>query len=204
MLFFIRKSLKTSLSKALDPEQHGLGELSSRVIMDKKVKLKISFHMLHYHCHVLYIFIAREVSVGLPLCIGHLLIPYLLQARSFHIFCFRFHHSSDSLFSILDFPLPIRISVISHIIIYLFIFNYVFIRWQRWATRTWEEQLRGLLEKRKPKRLMKKSFKSITNVSRERDLENEDKCFLGKRKNQCDSGHDNWCDNCWIKNRDDL
>ena len=52
MLFFIRKSLKTSLSKALDPEQHGLGELSSRVIADKKVKLgvlAISFHMLRYH-----------------------------------------------------------------------------------------------------------------------------------------------------------
>ena len=52
VLFFIRKSLKLLLSKALDPEQHGLGELSSRVIADKKVKLgvlAISFHMLRYH-----------------------------------------------------------------------------------------------------------------------------------------------------------
>ena len=88
VLFFIRKSLKTSLSKALDPEQHGLGELSSRVIMDKKVKLKISFHMLHYHCHVLYIFIAREVFVGLLLCIGRSLTPCSLQARSFDFFLF--------------------------------------------------------------------------------------------------------------------
>ena len=57
--------------------------------------------------------------MGLPLCIGHSLTPCSLQARSFHIFCFRFHHSSDSLFAIIAPPLPIRISVISHIIIYI-------------------------------------------------------------------------------------
>ena len=87
VLFFIRKSLKTSLSKALDPEQHGLGELSSRVIMDKKVKFH-SICLLHYHCHVLNIYIAREVFVGLLLCIGRSLTPCSLQARSFDFFLF--------------------------------------------------------------------------------------------------------------------
>ena len=37
IMIMIRKSLKTSLSKALDPEQHGLGELSARSLIDKKV-----------------------------------------------------------------------------------------------------------------------------------------------------------------------
>ena len=37
IVVIIRKSLKTSLSKALDPEQHGLGELSARSLIDKKV-----------------------------------------------------------------------------------------------------------------------------------------------------------------------
>ena len=34
--------MKAQLSKALDPEQHGLGELSARVLMDQKVKELLS------------------------------------------------------------------------------------------------------------------------------------------------------------------
>ena len=37
IIVIIRKLLKASLSKALDPEQHGLGELSARSLVDKKV-----------------------------------------------------------------------------------------------------------------------------------------------------------------------
>ena len=41
--FPLRKSLKTSLGKALDPEQHGPGELSARSLIDKKVSLSLSW-----------------------------------------------------------------------------------------------------------------------------------------------------------------
>ena len=54
----IRKSLKTSLAKALDPEQHGLGELSARSLIDKKVIIVIFDAII-----TIWITFTREASV---------------------------------------------------------------------------------------------------------------------------------------------
>ena len=60
--------------------------------------------------------------MGLLLCIGHSPTPFSLQARSFHIFAFVFVAPlTHYLFAIIGSPLPIRISVISHIMIYIFV-----------------------------------------------------------------------------------
>ena len=98
--------MKAQLSKALDPEQHGLGELSARVLMDQKVKellspvnmlitkiffgadhsiefielsVKFSFHI--FMLPHLDIVIDREGFVGLLLCIGLSLTLFSPPAR---------------------------------------------------------------------------------------------------------------------------
>ena len=119
MLFFIRKSLKTSLSKALDPEQHGLGELSSRVIMDKKVKL--SFHVLRIVMFHIFSLLGRSLWACCSVLGTH---RHPVHSKPGHFFAFVFVFVAPLthyLFAIIGSPLPIRISVISHIMIYIFV-----------------------------------------------------------------------------------
>ena len=101
--------MKAQLSKALDPEQHGLGELSARVLMDQKVKALLSpvnmlitkiffgadhsiefielseiFIFSYFHIFLLpdlYVVINREGFVGLLLCIGLSLTLFSPPAR---------------------------------------------------------------------------------------------------------------------------
>ena len=72
--------MKAQLSKALDPEQHGLGELSARVLMDQKVKELLSpVNML-----ITKIFFGADHSIEFIELSEIFMFSYFHVARSLH------------------------------------------------------------------------------------------------------------------------